>query len=140
MHAPLAQLVEQWTFNPLVVGSIPTGRTMTTYTTDPVHCDMCDRLFKRAQPFSNAAPLWGSQLTLTGGYAEFYDYGGEPDISSFQLNICHDCTLPIFRKIMESAKYAHLKMDYFNRSHQTEHAPGEHPCCEYAYDAAEYFV
>ena len=28
-HAPLAQLVEQWTFNPCVPGSNPGGRTMT---------------------------------------------------------------------------------------------------------------
>ena len=27
-HAPLAQLVEQWTFNPCVPGSNPGGRTM----------------------------------------------------------------------------------------------------------------
>lgn len=27
MRGPLAQLVEQWTFNPSVVGSIPTGPT-----------------------------------------------------------------------------------------------------------------
>lgn len=71
---------------------------------------------------------------MGGGYAEFFDYGGEPDISMFELNLCHDCTLPIFRKIMGSLKYAHLKLDFFNRSHQTEHAPGEHECCEYSYD------
>ena len=27
-NAPLAQLAEQWTFNPWVVGSIPTRRTL----------------------------------------------------------------------------------------------------------------
>ena len=31
-QAPLAQLVEQWTFNPLVAGSRPAGGTMEEYT------------------------------------------------------------------------------------------------------------
>ena len=37
-HAPLAQLVEQWTFNPCVPGSNPGGRTMTFLKTHQRRC------------------------------------------------------------------------------------------------------
>lgn len=97
---------------------------------------MCDKLFERAQPFSNSVPIWGSTLSLSGGYAEFFDYGDENSVSTFTLRICHDCTLPIFRKIMASEKYAHLKMHYFELSHQFE--DGQR-CCEYGYNPKDYF-
>lgn len=113
---------------------------MATYTTKPVLCDMCGTEHERAQPYNPSSPLWGSSLSLSGGYAEFWDAcPSDPIPHTLELNLCHDCTLPIFRKIMGSGKYAHLKMDFFERSHANERPADEHPCCEYAYNPSDYF-
>lgn len=105
-----------------------------TFNNSHVHCDACGKAFDRAQPFDGSVPVWGSYFTLSGGYAEFWD---DLELPNFQLKICHDCTLPLFRMIMGSEKYAHLKMDFFGRSHANENPPYEHECCEYSYDGVE---
>jgi hypothetical protein len=48
--------------------------------------------------------------------------------------------LPLFRKVIASQKYAHLKMDFFGRSHQSQTSLDQRECCEYSYDPSQIFL
>lgn len=101
-----------------------------------VTCDICGTVGQGSVPGISEHLASGSTLTLSGGYAEFWDdlFLEEDELRNdvFTLNICHTCTLPIFRAVMHSAKYGHMHEEYLGVAHVNEAAEGK--CCEYSYD------
>jgi len=69
----------------------------------------------------------GMQVSITGGYAEFFD---DIDNPLWELNVCHDCSLAMFRFFVASNKYAFLKHNYQDSAHCSM---SDKPCCEFSF-------
>jgi hypothetical protein len=94
-----------------------------------LQCEMCleyTRTEHSDYPFLDN----GSEITINGGYGEFFDNINQPD--GIKLTICHDCTLKLFRMIPK------ISADKINRLHSVSYFETNHPlCCEYSWTIDE---
>lgn len=90
-----------------------------------IQCEMCEQYVKTEfQGHDYPIAENGSQITIHGGYGEFYDPMKEDQVIS--LTLCHDCTLSIFRMIPKlKDKRGHHSVSYLNKNYPL--------CCEYSW-------
>lgn len=90
-----------------------------------LQCEMClqyTRTEHTDYPFLDS----GSQITIDGGYGEFFDNIQQPQ--GINLTICHDCTLKLFRMIPK------LSPQNYKGLHSVSYFETNHPlCCEYSW-------
>ena len=94
-----------------------------------MQCEMCLQYTRTEHPDYPFLDN-GSQITINGGYGEFFDTIDQPN--GIMLTICHDCTLKLFRMIPK------LSADKINRLHSVSYFEANHPlCCEYSWTIDE---
>jgi hypothetical protein len=92
-----------------------------------LQCEMCLEYTRTIRPDSPYLDN-GSQITISGGYSEFFDHFSLDEPNSISINLCHDCTLKIFRMIPK------LSSDKFSNNHSVAYFEENHPlCCEYSW-------
>ena len=98
-----------------------------------VTCDSCaqncDRIWH--DDYESYSIVNGMQVAISSGYCEFFD---DIDNPIWELNLCHDCALRIFRFFVASNKYAFLKENHQDSAHCSM---SETKCCEFGFQLEE---